>query len=157
VIETDKGLYVRRGDVFVALRGLGGHLALDRRPRDGEMAPYWVARLPGARVAIHFDVATAGEVRDFAAFVADVEARDVRWDGVSAHFPAADGRPVEVTFRQVHGPDGRLRSLPAVSVAGVPRQDVPDFVVRTPFLTLRGGVLTLRDPATGATTLKITH
>lgn len=133
-------LFLREGDVFIALRPLAGSFRL-MTPAVSNGEPYQIVRLQAPRTAIYFEAREAGGGPDFSAFQEEVLARPARYDhnAGAASYVGEDGKDVVVRFAQRREDDGLVRSVPRVVIDGEEVHRTSNPRIETPFLTIGEG------------------
>jgi hypothetical protein len=152
--EADGWIFLREGDVYIAIRPLKAYTIDASYSQAGE---FDVVISPGAKNAVIFDVATSEEFDTFKAFQTAVSANPltVDWDQLSVEYTSVMGDTLTATWNppKYDVPKGeRVLVRPDIKVNGTVVPIDSDFingtaVIKSPSVSLVDRVLRLQTPA----------
>ncbi len=154
--ETDGWIFLREGDVYIAIRPLKDYtIDTNYRPAGSD---FNVIRSAFAQTGFVFDIATKEEFETFEAFQTAVKQNPlvVDWDQLSVKYKSVKGDTLTATWNlpDYRPPQGRVMVRPDITVNGAAVPIDSDFlngtaVMKSPSVELVDRVLRLRTPAGG--------
>lgn len=144
IITLQDRVYIRQGNVFIAIATLHGRNEFDQAPRP-LVSRYVIQKIREPKTALFFRVDRARPDFDFAQFQQSIKDRLPEYDSArsSVRFVDNAGVKTEVTFK-IGKAGKRWAALPEVIRNGRPLVRDGSRVIESNVLTLRGGKLDFR-------------
>lgn len=151
VIKEQDWVFVRQGGVFVAMATMHGDNEYDHAPLK-LTSKYLIVKVREAGTALFFRVERETPDMNFAQFCERVRKRLPVYDASSSSVALTEqsGVRTQVKFKLQPHPDGkRWAAIPEVLRNGKPMLQDNTYVIDSPVLTLKNGVLTVNSASRG--------
>ena len=146
VIKEKNWVFVRQGGVFVAVATLLGNNEYDQAPSK-LTSKYLVVKVREPKTALFFRVEREAADLNFTQFRAQVRLQRPQYDVTNSSVALLEksGMQTQVKFKLQAHPDGkRWSAIPEILQNGKPLQSSNSYVIDSPVLKLRNGILSIK-------------